>query len=93
MYTKPVQKTILTLIGSEIKLVNSSTRTLKGLIGLVLDESKNMFTIIRRNKRILRVPKKTVRISYRKNNQLVTVNGSKLIGLPENRIKNYYGRS
>ncbi len=85
------QKNILTLIGSEIKIVGSSDRSLKGLTGLVLDETKNMI-IMRKNTRILKIPKKAVKIMFKQKSQRITVNGAQLIGLPENRIKNYYGR-
>ncbi|WEU39845.1 MAG: ribonuclease P protein subunit [Candidatus Odinarchaeum yellowstonii] len=91
MYNERTQKNILTLIGLKINIIDSSDRSLKGLTGLVLDETKNTL-IIRQNSRILRIPKKVVRISLREKDRRITFNGSKLLGLPENRIKNYYWR-
>ncbi len=68
------------LIGSEIKLLG------KGVVGKIIDETKNTFVIKLANKR-KRILKKDNIFEFSLNNKKKIVDGNKLIMRPEERIK------
>lgn len=70
-------------IGSDIEIIESKNRSLIGLKGRIVDETKNMFILDTGKKLIksqsifkMKIGKKTVQID-----------GSVLVGRPEDRIK------
>ena len=71
------------LIGKEIEVIDSGNKTLIGLRGEVIDETKNTLTI-RTEKEDKKIPKE--------NNEFMVenkkINGTKLLGRIEVRIKN-----
>ena len=75
------------LIGLDAKIVHSPNRSIKGRSGLIVNESKNMVTLSRRGRNIL-VPKNvaTFRIKLA-DGRIVDVDGKRLVGRPENRLK------
>lgn len=87
------QITHLMLIGRKIKVIESSDPSMVGLTGTVVTESRNMFTI-RRKMQYLKIPKKTVKIQMHGDGEgRLLVEGAKLVGKPEERIKKYFGGS
>ena len=76
------------LIGREIVVLACRDRTMLNLKGLVVDETKNIITVLTPLDRQVRIPKSIVTLSLtgRKKETLV-IEGSKLIGTPADRIK------
>jgi ribonuclease P protein subunit POP4 len=75
------------LIGLQLKIVQAKNRYILGMGGTVIDESKNMLTLST-GKRNISIPK-TVAIFRIKlaNGCLVDVDGARLVGRPEGRLK------
>jgi len=75
------------LIGLDVKIVHSPNRFIQGRSGLIVNESKNMVTLSRKGMNIL-VPKNvaTFRIKLA-DGRIVDVDGKRLVGRPENRLK------
>lgn len=75
------------LIGLNAKITRTKDPTLKGIQGIVVDETRNMITL-RRKDGTLRVPKNVSTFRFRlRNGTLVEVDGARLVGRPENRLK------
>jgi len=75
------------IIGLNTKLVETRNRQLIGLEGLVVDETKHTFTIDNGKKRRI-VPKDTSVFNlYLPDGTVVEVDGRKLSGRPEDRLK------
>ena len=75
------------LIGLNVKVVRSSNRSLKGRSGLVVNESKNMLTLSRKGRKVL-IPKSVATFRFKlADGRLVDVDGSRLLGRPESRLK------
>ena len=72
------------LIGLKCKVVRSSNPEIKGIEGTVIDETKNMITIEKNDKRT-KVPKKDATFQFELEKS-VSVNGKQLIGRPEDRV-------
>ena len=77
---------ILDLIGLKAVVVESSDPTLKGLTGLVVDETKNMVRIISL-KKIKSLPKRVVRLRLSYKDTHILIDGRKIVGRPEDREK------
>ena len=75
------------LIGLEGEIVSSSDPTLVGRKGLIVDETMNTF-ILATPKGEKRIPKKIVVIKVKINKEEVVIQGKRLIGRPEDRVKN-----
>jgi RNase P/RNase MRP subunit p29 len=75
------------LIGTEILVLASKDKTLNGIRGLVMDETKNMLLILTPEERQLKIPKSIVTLSIGAKPSNFTIDGSKLIGTPADRIK------
>jgi ribonuclease P protein subunit POP4 len=75
------------LIGLHAKVARSTNMNFRGLKGMVIDESRNMLTLANKGNRF-EVPKNvaTFRITL-KDGRLVDVDGARLVGRPENRLK------
>ena len=75
------------IIGLDAKIVSARTRSVRGARGVVVDESKNMITLLHQGRKTL-IPKSIVTIRFRlPDGCLVDVDGTRLIGRPENRLK------
>ena len=75
------------LIGLNVKVVRSPNRSLKGRSGLVVNESKNMLTLSRKGRKVL-IPKSVATFRFKlADGRLVDVDGSRLLGRPESRLK------
>ena len=75
------------LIGLSAKISKATNNSLCGLKGIVIDESRNTITLADGKRRIV-VPKDvaTFRLTL-KDETLVQVDGSRLVGRPESRLK------
>jgi ribonuclease P protein subunit POP4 len=76
------------LIGREIEVLASRDRSILNLKGLVIDETKNMLVVKTSIEKQVKIPKSIVTLGLlgSKNDSLV-IEGSKLIGMPADRIK------
>jgi len=72
------------LIGQEAKIVGSSNPSCIGIKGVIVDETANMLDLEDEDGKIRRLIKKNVIIEINGER----IDGIKLIGRPENRIKN-----
>ena len=75
------------LIGLNVKIVRSPNRSILGSSGLVVNESKNMLTLSKKGRRVL-IPKSVATFRFKlADGRLVDVDGSRLVGRPESRLK------
>lgn len=75
------------LIGLKATVECISCRNSPAIQGVIIDESKNMFTIMYETGKI-KIPKKEIKLNLTLPNQYkVTLDGKKLINRPEDRIK------
>jgi ribonuclease P protein subunit POP4 len=75
------------LVGLRAKVVEASDSGLKGLSGVISDETKNTLTL-KGSKGPKKVPKEHVTLSiHTDSGDELLVNGSLLLGRPEERIK------
>jgi len=75
------------LIGLAVKVSSSSNGAMCRLKGTVIDESKNMLTLSDDGRRIM-IPKDVATFKFRlKDGALVQVDGYRLLGRPEARLK------
>jgi ribonuclease P protein subunit POP4 len=70
------------LIGSTIKITNSKNKSLVGVKGKIIDETRNTL-IIEENKKTKKIPKNQVTIEIKK----TKIDGKLLVGRPEERLK------
>lgn len=69
-------------IGLFVEVVNAKNKVLIGLKGKVVDETRNMLVV--GDKKLI---KEEVVLEVQFNNQKMRVDGKKLVGRPEDRIK------
>jgi ribonuclease P protein subunit POP4 len=75
------------LIGLNVKIVRSPNRSLRGKTGLVINESKNMLTVSKKGRKVL-IPKSVATFRFKlADGQIVEVDGRRLVGRPESRLK------
>ena len=70
------------LIGSEIEIMHSKNKTLIGKTGKIIDETRNTITLETNSKKI-KVLKS--HITFKIKNKII--DGKKIVGKPEDRIK------
>ncbi|MCD6371447.1 MAG: ribonuclease P protein component 1 [Candidatus Aenigmarchaeota archaeon] len=88
MATTPKNLVKHELIGLKVKIKKSTDPTLVGIKGTVVDESYNMLTIEIRNGKEIKVSKKNCVFVFTLPSKIkVQVDGSLLVGRPEDRIK------
>ncbi len=75
------------LIGLEGEIVSASDPTLVGKKGLIVDETMNTL-LLATSRGEKRIPKKNVVIKVKINKEEVVIQGKRLIGRPEDRVKN-----
>ncbi len=71
------------LIGSTVEVIESSNKNLVGLKGKIIDETKNMLVL--NNKKM--IDKRNVMLKVNNGNTLFLLDGKKLIGKSEDRLK------
>ena len=75
------------LIGSQVKIKKSSNPTLRGISGIIIDETKNTLKISTVRKKIITIPKKDNSfIFFLQDNTKLMTHGNIFIGRPEDRI-------
>ncbi len=74
------------LIGLHIEVTGSSNRSLIGLHGKVVEETRNTITIEENNKE-KKLVKGQITLATTINGKKITINGELLIGRPEERLK------
>ena len=75
------------LIGLRVRIISSSNKTLAGLGGKVIDETRNMLIIEKADGKEVSVQKETGVFSFEVGQAWVRVDGRVLVGRPEDRIK------
>jgi ribonuclease P protein subunit POP4 len=75
------------LIGLNAKIMRARNRSIRGTTGVVVDESRNMITLLRRGRKVL-IPKSVATFRFTlSDGRLVDVDGTRLLGRPESRLK------
>jgi len=75
------------LIGLNVRIVHSPSRSLRGKSGTIVNESRNMLTISKKGRKVL-IPKNVATFRFKlADGRLVDVDGIRLLGRPENRLK------
>lgn len=75
------------LIGIDVKIVESRDPTLEKVSGKIVYETKNML-MLNANNKMKMIPKKVVKLALElPDNSECLVNGSDLVGRPEDRIQ------
>jgi RNase P/RNase MRP subunit p29 len=76
------------LLGKFANITFSKDPSLKGIRGLIVEESRNMLRIEGPNKKMIGIPKSIVIIDLQESmSKSVTVQGENLVGTPAERIK------
>ena len=73
-------------IGVKIEITDSKNKSLIGLEGKIVNETKNMF-IIETKSTTKKIIKNQIKMKLKFKNKTVEIDGKKLVGAPENRIK------
>jgi len=74
------------LIGTKISVVDATNKSLIGLEGKVMDETRNTLLIESEHKEVTLI-KEQITIEFKYKNQKVRVNGKILVARPEDRLK------
>ncbi|ADG13297.1 Ribonuclease P, Rpp29 [Methanocaldococcus infernus ME] len=74
------------LIGLKVEIVSSPNKSLVGIKGRVVDETRNML-FIETEKKVVKIPKALAVFLFHLDNCKVKVDGRLLIGRPEERLK------
>ena len=76
----------LELIGLSIEITESGNKSLVGLRGKIIDETKNVLTLDTKNG-IKKVIKSQIKFKMETNNKKIEVNGKLITNRPEDRLK------
>lgn len=74
------------LIGKKIEITDAENKTLIGLKGEIIDETRNMLTIETKND-VKKLIKSQIKMKIKYEGKTLEVNGKLLVGRPEERIK------
>lgn len=75
------------LIGLNVKVARAKDPSIKGVQGVIVDETRNMLTFVNKGRRIL-IPKGVATFRFKlEDGTLVEVDGARLVARPENRLK------
>ncbi len=75
------------LIGLSVKVVQARSSSTRGIHGIVVDESRNMLTIVNKNGKVM-IPKNIATFRFNLPSGIrVDVDGKRLVAKPENRLK------
>jgi len=77
------------LVGLEAKVAYSTDPNKKGIVGRIVDESRNTVTIDTK-KGEKRIPKKEVTLKVTLGKEKVEIKGDEIIARPEDRVKLYW---
>lgn len=86
MKIRPADLVRSELIGLEVEVVEASNKSLVGLKGLIVDETKNTLSI-ERGDVIKKVLKSQVMLNILFDGQTFQIDGKVLVGRPEDRLK------
>ena len=89
-YTRNLSKLknyLIEYIGLKVLVVSSPSRERIGINGLVIDETKNTFSIETGGERVAKVPKKNSVFRFTKEGKNFEIAGSRILYRPEERIK------
>jgi RNase P/RNase MRP subunit p29 len=77
------------LIGKEVEILASRDPCLRALKGIVMDETKNLVTVLTIDESIVKIPKRivTFEICGFQGSEKLIVEGAKIVGTPADRIK------
>ena len=79
------------LIGIECKIVSSPNKYQIGLVGRIIDETKNLLILENEKNKVKKIEKKGRVFRLKLDDKIVEILGDDIIGRPENRIKKKYG--
>jgi ribonuclease P protein subunit POP4 len=82
-----VSKYAMEFIGLHAKVVKSGSKERIGISGLVIDETKNLLVIERKDGRIVKVPKADTLFRFVKDRKPFDIDGSRICFRPEDRPK------
>lgn len=74
------------MIGLQVEVTGAANPALKGIKGIIIDETKNTLRIERGNK-TKTILKEQVTLKITKGQRTVRVDGSMLLGRPEDRVR------
>ena len=74
------------IIGLPIEIIGAKNPSLVGLKGMIIDETQNTITI-KIKKLTKKLIKNQIKMKIKFNNEEITLDGSALVGRPEERIK------
>ena len=74
------------LIGLEAETIDSKNKSNIGIKGKIIDETKHTLVISHKGKR-KRLFKNNITLKIKINNQAISIEGTKLLGRPKERIK------
>lgn len=74
------------LIGNEVEIVKAKNRSLNGVKGKIINETKNMITI-KTDQGLKNIIKDQVVFRMNFNNKTLEIEGRKLVNRPEDRLK------
>lgn len=75
------------LIGLDVKVAQAKDPNIRGVKGKIVNETRNMLTIVDRGRKLL-IPKDVATFRFKlKDGTLVDVDGARLVARPENRLK------
>ena len=74
-------------VGREVRVVRSTTDSLNGVRGVILDETKNTFLVLTTRKRRIIVPKNVCVFEIKFDDRWVRIVGKDIMMRPEDRTK------
>jgi len=78
---------IIEYIGLPVKVVKSRSKTLLGVKGVIIDESKNTFLVERGDGKVVRIPKAGNIFRFERYGKVFDIDGSLICFRPEERPK------
>jgi ribonuclease P protein subunit POP4 len=75
------------LVGLDVKVSSAKNRSLRGLKGKIVNETRNTLTLTDRGRRLM-IPKDVATFRFKlEDGTVVDVDGARLVARPENRLK------
>lgn len=75
------------LIGCSIQILDAKNKSLIGIQGKIVDETKNTFTIETKDHSRKKLIKNQITMKIKMKNQAIEIEGKGIVGRPEERIK------
>jgi len=73
------------LIGLSIEIVDAKNKSLIGIRGKIIDETKSMIVI--KSNKIKKLIKSQIRMKIKMKDKMIEIDGKEIVGRPEDRIK------